>query len=350
MKKQLMLFVFCLGSVIALSGNSSDDTITVVTTSDSRLEVFYIDNGTLYHNYQISPNGSWSGDHFFAGPVAAVTAGKLKDGRAIVFFADTSYQLYFRLEEACGYGPSTQFYGWGKKLSLATNQDGRLSLLYLGTDDRIWESYQSYPEQIPPPGGSWNSYAVTNGPKRDLATILGDDGRITLFFTDGNKTLFRMEQTAPNHGWGSQVQMTTNADDLVVAKNQNGGIQIIYTTQSGPSTDALFHMVQGTVGGAYAPPAWLDAARSLEASIAMNQNGTLVIGYVGTNNSLYGLQQSAPNSPQFNGTSGGDPASGIAMGRQLDGRVALLYTDPSGSLWLALQTVPGAGFGNPIQL
>jgi hypothetical protein len=182
---------------------------------DGRLEVFagYNDHA-LYHRWQLSPNGQWSGlgslgvpyDNFFFG--SAPTVGVNADGRLEVFvpefFTQSDRDLYEKYQTAPN-GPSWSswaFLGGSVVLSrpaVSRNADGRMELFIVQSDRRnVWHRWQGRP------GGGWSAWAdMGGGPFRgNPVSRRNQDGRLELFavdFDDG--AVWHKWQGSPGGGW-----------------------------------------------------------------------------------------------------------------------------------------------------
>ena len=131
-------------------------------TSTGRLEVFaWGFDRALWHNWQVAPNGGWSGWASLKGeltsdPVVAHNA----DGRLEVFGRGLDNALWHIWQTA----PNN---GWSEWASLggnvtddyavAANADGRLEAFARATDSSLWHNWQNSP------GGDWSGWAAGGG-------------------------------------------------------------------------------------------------------------------------------------------------------------------------------------------
>jgi hypothetical protein len=188
---------------------------------DGRLEVFvgYNDHA-LYHFWQFSPNGQWSGIgslglpyvgfHFGSTPTIGVNA----DGRLEVFvpeFRTQSDRDLYHVYQATPNGPA--WGGWGAMggsvvlsvPAVARNADGRMELFIVQSDQRnVWHRWQTAPN------GGWSGWSDMSGGRfrGNPAAVRNLDGRLEVFavdFTDG--AVWHRWQGSPNgptwSGWHS---------------------------------------------------------------------------------------------------------------------------------------------------
>lgn len=153
---------------------------------DGRLEVFAVGSyglkGNIYHKYQLAPNSGWSS--------------------------------WKELGGATSYG----------EVSVAPNEDGRLTVFVHGTDDAVYFTYQRYVND-PNSWMPWNPLGKPGG--IGLATSFGapvairnGTGRIEVFaqtnvIDQSGRTYYllnRQAQTAPNNGWGSSWSVVDISD------------------------------------------------------------------------------------------------------------------------------------------
>ncbi|HEX2568768.1 MAG TPA: GH25 family lysozyme [Polyangia bacterium] len=117
--------------------------------ADGRLEVFGRGtDGALYHNYETSVGGGWSGWSSLGGGVYDPVVGRDSDGRMEVFLRGTNGGLY-RIAQVA---PSS---GWGGYVfmggnfnqapGVGNNLDGRLEVFVHGTDNAVAHAYQVSP-------------------------------------------------------------------------------------------------------------------------------------------------------------------------------------------------------------
>jgi hypothetical protein len=117
---------------------------TVDVNADGRLEVFVRGaNGALWHNWQTSPNGDWSGWHSLGGALAGnIAVGRNADGGLEVYIQGTDNALWRTVQSG------SQWSGWQRQggqvtnnLVLGRNADGWLQVFVRGNDNELWHNW-----------------------------------------------------------------------------------------------------------------------------------------------------------------------------------------------------------------
>jgi hypothetical protein len=172
--------------------------IAVHPMPDGRLEAFAVGaaGSPIYHKYQITPNGGWS-------------AWKSMGGAT----------LY----------PS---------ISVAPNQDGRLTIFVKGTDNGVWFKYQTmrnnpeswttwYPHLGKPGGlGIHNDFGAP-------VAVLNGLNRIEIFAQNSKYILNRRAQIETNGAWGNWGIVTVDShayiDSIAAARDAEG--KVMFTNE-----------------------------------------------------------------------------------------------------------------------
>ena len=191
---------------LSLSSTSQfQGTPSVVQNSDGRLEVVARrSDGTIWHNYQLAPSGSWSswsevqvsGPTFHGDPVIAANG----DGRLEAFARGSDNNLWHAWEQTSN--SSTSWSNWSVVTSssqfqgtpsVAVNSDGRMEVVARLSDGTIWHTSQVSG------GTGWNNWAAvwTSG-----QTFYGDptvsanaDGHLEIFAVGSDSKLYHTWET-----------------------------------------------------------------------------------------------------------------------------------------------------------
>jgi hypothetical protein len=164
----------------------------------------------MYHLWQVSPGGGWSSWTPLGGYIGPdPSLGQNQDGRLEVFAIGNNVLGNSDVTHDWQDSPGTTNWAGFSSLGnpppgtvspqVVSNQDGRLEVFGIGTDNSLYHIWQTAPNN----GWSgWGSLGVP-GPGTDflLGIANNQDGRIEIFAvgTDGN--LWHIWQTAPNNGW-----------------------------------------------------------------------------------------------------------------------------------------------------
>lgn len=77
--------------------------LTAATNKDGRLELFYINaDDAIYHNWQVSPGGNWSGWSALGGKAKELTVAQNQDGRLQIFCIGIDDAFYYNIQVVAG--------------------------------------------------------------------------------------------------------------------------------------------------------------------------------------------------------------------------------------------------------
>lgn len=141
------------GAWQSLGGNATSNP-TVAKNHDGRLELFVRGtDGALWHRWENTPNGAWSGWASLGGGVERPFAATDADGRIEVFVrgGGGSHGPLYRLEQKSPGGAWSGWAGMGGEVAggpaAARNQDGRLEVFYRGKDGAVEHVWEAAPEK-----------------------------------------------------------------------------------------------------------------------------------------------------------------------------------------------------------
>jgi Repeat of unknown function (DUF346) len=315
---------------------------TVGVNADGRLEVF--GNGTdhaIYHNWQVTPNGGWSGWNSLGGLVttdAAVATNR--DGRLEIFARGGDDALYHNWQTSAGGGWS----GWNSlggsitsDPSVDRNQDGRLEVFARGADNALYHNWQTSP------GGGWSGWVSLGGIITSDPIVYHDaDGRLEVFARGTDGAVWHIWQTAPNSGWSSWASLGGVVTSLcAVMQNGDGRLEVF-----GRGTDnALWHIWQTVPNGGWSTWYSLGGIITSDPAVNRNRDGRLEVFARGTDNAVWHIWQVAPNSGWSGWSSlGGIITSDIDAAHNADGRLEIFARGTDNALWHIWQLSPGGGW------
>lgn len=195
---------------------------TAIRNADGRVELFGINSQNhIWHRWELTPGGGWSSTAFLS-PVRAgsndalpvqsgtsIAAASNKDGRLELFYISPDARVHQAWQSVAG-GP---WIGWplpwitgltlpATSLAAIGNQDGRLEVFASTQDGTIWHASQLSP------GGAWSSWnrlanVVAGARKFGLRAARNLDGRLELFVLDYAGTLRHSWQLCAGCGWNS---------------------------------------------------------------------------------------------------------------------------------------------------
>jgi hypothetical protein len=131
-----------------------------------------------------------------------------------------------------------------RTLAVGRNADGRLEVFGTAADDSIWHTWQTAP------GNGWSAWAQFHGPADRLRSLVvgqNADGRLEVFGTAADDSIWHTWQTAPGNGWSAWTFFFRTEDrlrTLAVGRNADGRLEVFgaagdnslwHTWQTAPS-------------------------------------------------------------------------------------------------------------------
>jgi hypothetical protein len=324
---------------------------------DGRLEVFVLDRsngGALYHKWQLTPGGSWSGwaslggvsRSDFVGPAVARNG----DGRLEAFTMPINLEGVQHLWQTTKGGgwSAWQSLGGGGSISfieVAQNWDNRLEVFRLGADHRVYHAWQRST-------GGWSDWSSLNSLSSQQNVIStpvverNKDGRLEAFsVADGNR-LFHIWQVTPGAAWVPKWAAMNSDLTFVppaVAQNEDGRLEVFMSVRS----HDFVHNYQLSPGGSWS--GWFSLGGSTVAMPAVGQNadGRLEAFEVDTNSRINHIWQVTKNGGWSGWASLFSPAVSErpTVARNQDGRLELFVVAANGRVMHAWQRVAGGWSG-----
>lgn len=333
----------------------------VVTNRDGRLEVFSAGSSgeAVYHRWQTSPGGSWSGWASLGTPASGASLAKPaviqnSDGRLEVFVV-AGGRMHHKWQTSPGGGWS----GWDRigtitnhplvAPTLGRNRDGRLEV-FIRTNS---EGYLLHAWQRT--GGGWSDFASLGRPNAaivsSIAVASNADGRLEVVSGDPGGSVSHIYQTSPGGGWSEWGPLTRFGQSVVnpyLTRNADGRLEV-FGTGSGPlavvahawQDPALpggwssFASLGGVVGTWFSPVA--DA----------NADGRLEVFKTTVDGEVVHAWQRAPGGGWSGFARLGSKTFGtekpLALARNADGRLEVFTADGSRT-WHAWQRTPGGSW------
>lgn len=340
------------GLAIALQGVGLRDAVSVASNLDGRLEAFAV--GTdfgLYHNWQVSPGGAWSGWNPLGGVLTGEPAvGRNLDGRLEVFARGTDDALWHISQVAAGGAWS----GWNSLGGVITstpwviqNIDGRLEVFARGTDGALWHRWQMAPGaplafEARGIDGAWSAWTSLSGViTSDPAVAQNNDGRLEAFARGTDNAVWHDWQGAPDgawSGWNSLNGVITGIP--AVSRNADGRLEIF----ARGSDFGLYHNWQVSTGGwsGWNP---LGGVITSDPFAALNGDGRIEVFARGLDNALWHIWQVTAGGAWSGWNSlGGVITSDPFVGRNSDGRLEAFARGADDALWHIWQVTAGGAW------
>ncbi|WP_157546104.1 hypothetical protein [Hamadaea tsunoensis] len=331
---------------------------TSILNDDGRLEVFAASGTVLYHNFQTSPGGGWSGWISLGQPSGGLWNGpsvaKNSDGRLEVF-ATSLGALYHAWQDSHITGGWS---GWAKIADLSSpsaptavkNLDGRLEV-FVGNAQGIWHAWQDLSRNW---SGLANLGMTVDGHTLGSGAIsvgVNSDGRLELVALDTYNIVMRIYQLSSGGAWSGWTSMgggcrPAAARSPHLMPNQDGRLELfIMSPIYNENNASLCHRWQWpTFSGGWSGWAELGGT-SLDTmgGFAWTQaSDRLVVLARDTHGTLYTIEQTAPNGSWsgFTQRSASGYDASVSIVANGDGRWEL-FANRNGQPYHAWQTSVG---------
>ena len=307
----------------------------------------------LYTNYQVAANGAWSGWTSLGGLWNAsgkITVGNNADGRLEVFLVGTDGKLYTSYETSVN--GSTLWSGWTSlngawsatgSLTVRNNADGRMQLFMISpTDSQLYTNYQVAVN------GSWSGWSSLNGAwslTGSIAVRSNADGRMQVLLVGTDGQMYTNYETSTNasaawSGWTSLSGAWPANDTLGINNNADGRLEVFLIGGDGKLYTNYETSVNGTSWSG-----WVSLSGSWPSNkslaVANNADGRMQIFSTGSDNQLYTNYQVAANGSWSGWTSlsGAWPANAmIRIANNADGRLEVYLVGGDNQLYANYET------------
>lgn len=214
------------------------------------------------------------------------------------------------------------------------NQDGRIEIFATGTDHSLWHGWQTSPT------GDFDVWHRMDGSMADLFAIHNLDGRIELFGKDADGILHHRWQERPNGPFDTWRSLELAVLSATVIRNADNRMEIFAV-----ATDFTVHHRWQIAPNQHFDP-WHVFGGSLKAiSANMNLDGRIEVFGRDVDDALYHRWQTAPNSyfaPRWEPLE--ENASSMTTARNRDGRMELFVSRVNGVVRHRWQTAPNSYF------
>jgi len=189
-----------------------------------------------------------------------------------------------------------------RNLVVARNADGRLEVFGTAADDSIWHIWRTAPNSG---WSAWTPFHSGGDRLRQLVVGQNLDGRLEVFGTAGDDTIWHTWQTAPNNGWRGWAQFHSGGDHLrtlAVGRNADGRLEVFGTA----ADDSIWHTWQTAPNNGWSGWAQLfgpgDRLHTLD--VASNADGRLEVFGTAGDNTIWHTWQTAPSNGWISDTQG----------------------------------------------
>jgi hypothetical protein len=308
--------------------------VTVASNSDGRLEVFVVNGGGgLWHKWQTSPAGNWSGWAALGGSISQpVAVGRNADGRLEAFVVNTSNSLWHIWQTSPGNSTWSAWDSLGGSISqppaVSPNADGRLEVFAVNSGGGLWHLWQTAPN------GLWSGWDPLGGSISQPPSVARNaDGRLEAFVVNTGGGLWHTWQGAPgSNRWSAWASMGgAISQPPAVAANSDGRLEAFVINTGG----GLWHVWQTSPNGIWSDWASLGGYITQPPAVGASRDGRLGAFVVNTGNSVWQQAQVSAGSSAWSGWSGlgGATTLPLAVGRAASGSLQVFAIASDGTLW-----------------
>ena len=308
--------------------------VMAIPNQDGRIEVIVTrDDGTMWHRWQTSPNGSFAEWNRMDGFVSRPFGIHNLDGRIELFGRGVDGTLWHRWQTLPN-GPFAEWHSLDGAIreGVATrNADGRIEVFVIWTDGSVRHRWQTAPNG---PFAPWHSL---DGSARMSALGMNLDGRLEIFVQGSDGTRRHRWQAVPNSHFADWHSLGGSVDGLTVARNQDGRLEVF----ARESDNAVHHRWQSSPNGPFADWHSLGGSVNQVASVE-HGDGRIELVALGMDHGMLRNIQTVPNGPFVGWEALGSRAAAFCISKQGDGRLALFAVQTSGDLSYTSQRSPGS--------
>jgi hypothetical protein len=251
--------------------------------------------------------------------------------------------------------------GWGEFVGgdsycaiVGENLDGRMELFNLQYDLAIWHTWQGVPNG--PFVGSWETFGwPATGVSATCPRVnRNQDGRLEVFTIGNDGNVYSMPQASPNDGWGSWVNFGKppgrSISSLAMGHDQDGRMFFFVLGDD----QAIYFRWQSAINDGWDPDWWgmgkPTGVNLFAPAVGDNPDGRQEIFTIGDDGNLWHINQVAPNAGWSAWSSLGKPPSGLKAYRQpvvgynQDGTMEVIAPSYDFNFWHIGQTAPGDGW------
>jgi hypothetical protein len=320
----------------------------VAPNSDGRLELFFSNEGVLWHIWQTQLGGAWIDEWYChntppgVGNVGAPFLARSFDGCLQVFVVGSDGALWQISQNT----PSGTWSGWSShgvppnsggltlRPAVAASADGRLEVFAVGVDGALWHIWETSTANV---WSGWLSHGTANGVKlHDLwgspVVAANSEGCLELFSIGSDNAVWHLWQIAPNGGWtptwlSHRTPPGVEFDYAIpaLAADADGRLELFVPGQSPTSQTELWHINQLTPSGTWCdwyshgsppspyPPGTTGVWGS--PAVALNSDGRLELFIAAGNEALWHIWQKTPNGLWADWLSHQQPSGYVVMGQ-----------------------------------
>jgi hypothetical protein len=327
--------------------------MVLAENQDGRLELFYVGtNDRVYHRWQTAPGGPWVDTDVQMGGSTAkeIAVGRNSDGRLEIFYTRLGDDWIFHNYQVAPNGAwsgELSMDGQAKRVAVETGTGDMLNLVVIGTDDAIWHRPQLAT-------GGWGGWNPLGGNAKELAVGRNFDGRVYAFYITGNlapsgPNRIRINYQLPGPVWSGDSPFSSNsmrALKIATARTVDARMELLVA--GAEISINVLEYYQPAANGSFTGPSQALGTQAVKgfAVAPPTASGPLEVFYIGHENVLRtDVPGSGPGARTAIRTVGDE--RGIAEARiciMTDEYQSTTVSCPAGQL---IAQVPFASYGTP---
>jgi hypothetical protein len=259
---------------------------------DGRLVLFArgADNA-VWHRWQISPNGNWSGWESLGGVATSGPASSLNaPGGLVVFVRGTDNAIWHRWQDvANGAWSGWESLGgpWTSSPAATLYGDGRLVVFARGTDNAIWHRWQLTRN------GEWSGWESIGGVATSApAACLNAPGGLVAFIRGTDGAIWHCWQDRMNGNWSGWESLGGQWKGAPAATLYGDGRLVVFARGM---DNAVWHRWQVTRNGDWSAWERIGGVGISSPASSLNAPGGLVAFVRGDDNSIWHVWQGGIN-------------------------------------------------------
>lgn len=328
--KRLIVFILVSGYTLQLF--SLSNRLTAEVNALGCIEFFYLNSGDdLFYKKQNTPGGNWSEDQFIASFVYSAKLIKDRNNCLRLYYIDHNDDLYCIMQELPDYEWTNETL-IGEEIrcvDVICDNEGWINLFYISSDDRLIRRYQ-FSDDL------WSADNEMTDFAGMLASGVNEDGRLELFYTIEDSTMYHMYQLSAGGSWSDGNYFSIQAKDISVARNEDGRMEVFFVS----TTNTLYHKYQVAINSGWSDH-FIFKENVQSVVTTNNHDGRIEVLYKGSGNYLYHNWQIETNGSWGSGEQFGWQVNGITAALNEDGRLEVFYLGENDVLFHNWQLQPG---------
>jgi hypothetical protein len=300
-------------------GQPQSEKLVATTNADGGLEVFYLSKDVILHDWQVDPGGDWHGKELLHGLARDLAVARNTDGRLEVLTIGTDDKVYRHVQATPGgaWLPESALGGLGLRIAMAKNADGRLEVFYVGTDHRLYHNWESNLD------GGWAGENRFEGSAQDLSVATDAEGHLNVVYVGDDQRIRENHQRGPNNRWNGERSLQTLGLKVALAQASGSTMQAFILD---PDFQILnTQRLSGDSGWTVPRPM---GAAALQIAAGTDSRSRVQVVYLGTDFKLHHDWETGPGEWHGPVNLGVRAGGGIFLASGASGLLELFFLGP----------------------